>query len=207
MFTLDRGNGSTLTDQVCEGVRLHIESHRLLEGSRMPLVRKLAGKLGVSIFTISTAYERLVSQGVLLSRTGSGYFVAQRRGGHHAVRPKTEELAVGKPTEAISFVLNAVDAGRFEIPAGSGFLPADWIENAVPPSVVGRLVRSEVSCSAPAPAQGLPALRRQLATKLGSEGINADAGQIVITYGATQAISLICAMLVKPGDAVFVDAT
>jgi DNA-binding transcriptional MocR family regulator len=194
-----------LADQVCAGVKQQIDTNRLLQGSRLPSVRKLAGTLGVSVFTISTAYERLVSQGILLSRTGSGYFVAHRQRYHDAGRPKTEELAIGKPTEAVSFVLNSVDPALYDIPAGSGFLPSDWLENAIPPSVVGRLVRSEVTCSTPAPTQGLPLLRQQLVIKLGNEGINADAGQIVITYGATQAVRLICNVLVKPHDAVFVE--
>lgn len=205
MFSLQRGSGGTLTDQVCEGVRQQIESNRLLEGSRIPSVRKLAGKLGVSVFTISTAYERLVSQGVLLSRTGSGYYVAQRRHSSLAARARKEEMAISQPTEAISFVLNAADTERYDVPAGSGFLPGDWLENAIPPSVVGRLLRSEVTCSAPVSAQGLPMLREQLAIKLHNQGINADADQIVTTYGTTQAMSLICDLLIKPGDTIFVE--
>lgn len=205
MFSLERGNGLTLADQVCDGVRRQIETNQISGGSRLPSVRKLAGKLGVSVFTVSTAYERLVSQGVLLSRAGSGYFVAHRLHNGNAADPKTEEMLIGKPREAISFVLNAVDARRYDVLAGSGFLPGDWLENAIPPSVVGRLVRSEVTCSAPAPAQGLPTLREQLAVKLNNEGINASAAQIVITFGATQAMSLICSLLVKPDDTIFVE--
>lgn len=205
MFSLHRGNGSTLTDQVCAGVCQQIDTHRLLEGSRLPSVRKLAGKLGVSVFTISTAYERLVSQGVLMARTGSGYFVAQRRQGTATGGSNVQAMTICKPINAISFVLNDLAGERYDVPAGSGFLPCNWLENAIPPSVVGRLLRSEVSCSAPVPAQGLPLLRQQLATKLHHDGINADANQIVVTYGATHAMGLVCDVLVKPGDVIFVE--
>ncbi|QJE03675.1 PLP-dependent aminotransferase family protein (plasmid) [Massilia forsythiae] len=205
MFNLEKGNGATLTDQVYAGVMHQIETNRLLQGTRLPSVRKLAGTLGVSVFTISTAYERLVSQGILVSRTGAGYFVAHRRHVHNRGGAKTEEMPIGRPTGAVSFVLNTVDEGRYDIPAGSGFLPGDWLENAVSPSVIGRLVRNEVKCSVPTPTQGLPMLRQQLATKLNNEGIQVDVEQIVITYGATQAVSMICNIMLKPNDTVFVE--
>lgn len=203
MFVLDRNSQETLVDQVCEGVQRQIETSKWLVGSRLPSVRKLAQNLNVSVFTISTAYDRLVSQGLLYSRVGSGYFVAPRK---QAVRQASEqEIAVGNPNCAISFVMNAVDSGRYVVPAGSGFMPARWLEDAIPPTVVGRLVRSEISCSTPAPAQGLLLLRQQLAIKLTDIGISSQSGQIVTTFGATHALGLICRMLVKPGDAVLVE--
>ncbi len=45
--------------------------------SRLPPSRDLAGELGVSRNTILTTYEQLLAEGYVVSRRGSGTFVAQ----------------------------------------------------------------------------------------------------------------------------------
>ena len=53
---------------------------RLRQGQRLPPTRELACHLAVSRNTVALAYERLVAEGVLLSRVGSGTFVRTRAG-------------------------------------------------------------------------------------------------------------------------------
>ena len=53
---------------------------RLRQGERLPPTRELARHLEVSRNTVALAYERLVAEGVLLSRVGSGTFVSTRAG-------------------------------------------------------------------------------------------------------------------------------
>jgi hypothetical protein len=45
----------------------------------MPSIRQFADRHGVSRFTVVEAYERLVAQGYLESRRGSGFYVRDRR--------------------------------------------------------------------------------------------------------------------------------
>ena len=52
---------------------------RLRQGERLPPTRELARHLAVSRNTVALAYERLVAEGVLLSRVGSGTFVRPSR--------------------------------------------------------------------------------------------------------------------------------
>lgn len=202
MFTLDRQGRGTLVDQIYEGVQGLIHAGHWPVGARLPSVRRLASDLDVSIFTVSSAYSRLVSDGVLFSRVGAGFFVAL---------PKPEILnaehpgAVQRPDCAANVVLNAVDLGRYAVPAGSGFLPEDWLEDAIPPAVVGRLMRQEVSISTPVSVMGLPLLREQIASRLADIRINAQPTQIVTTCGATHAFSLVSGMLLGPGDTVVVE--
>ncbi|WP_342067629.1 PLP-dependent aminotransferase family protein [Achromobacter kerstersii] len=202
MFTLDRQGRGTLVDQIYEGVQGLIHAGHWPVGARLPSVRRLASDLDVSIFTVSSAYSRLVSDGVLFSRVGAGFFVAL---------PKPEILnaehpgAVQRPDCAANVVLNAVDLGRYAVPAGSGFLPEDWMEDAIPPAVVGRLMRQEVSISTPVSVMGLPLLREQIASRLADIRINAQPTQIVTTCGATHAFSLVSGMLLGPGDTVVVE--
>lgn len=169
----------------------------------MPSVRKLASTLGVSAFTVATSYERLASRGIVLPRAGSGYFVAR------APRRPAPEAPLAAPYvpshDAMSFVRSAIDPGSHAVAPGSGFLPRDWMQDALPPAVVGRLLRGEAAFSTPAPAQGLLEFRRQLSVKLAALEIDAQPSQIISTFGATHAVHLICQRLLQPGDSVLVE--
>ena len=52
-----------------------IANKSLIVGARLPSVRQLATQLNYSISTVVEAYARLVAEGVLESRKGSGYYV------------------------------------------------------------------------------------------------------------------------------------
>ncbi|MDB6098350.1 MAG: GntR family transcriptional regulator, partial [Gammaproteobacteria bacterium] len=49
---------------------------RLARGARLPATRKSATFFGVSRNTVSQVYERLLSEGYVVSRQGSGTYVA-----------------------------------------------------------------------------------------------------------------------------------
>lgn len=202
MFTLDRHGRGTLVDQIYEGVQGLINAGHWPVGARLPSVRRLASELDVSIFTISSAYSRLVSDGVLFSRVGAGFFVSLPKPDNSALEHKG---AAWRPDGATNFVLNAVELGRYAVPAGSGFLPTHWLEEAIPPAVVGRLMRQEVSVLTPASVMGLPLLREQISSRLADIRINAQPSQIITTCGATHAFSMVSAMLLAPGDTVVVE--
>ncbi|WP_371332336.1 GntR family transcriptional regulator, partial [Campylobacter jejuni] len=55
-----------------------IEDGVFRAGMRMPSIRQLAADKGISRFTVVEAYERLVAQGYLESRRGSGFYVRAR---------------------------------------------------------------------------------------------------------------------------------
>src|SRR4051812_7773674 len=64
------------TVAVYRALRAAIVDGRLPSGHRLPATRTLAIDLGVSRGSVATAYERLVAEGYLTSRVGSGTFVA-----------------------------------------------------------------------------------------------------------------------------------
>ncbi|PLZ01528.1 GntR family transcriptional regulator [Burkholderia sp. WAC0059] len=68
----------TLVDQLVQWGRHRIDERVFRPGMRMPSIRKLALDKGVSRFTVVEAYERLVAQGYLDSRRGSGFYVRER---------------------------------------------------------------------------------------------------------------------------------
>ena len=68
----------TLVDQLVQWARRRIDERVFRPGMRMPSIRKLALDKSVSRFTVVEAYERLVAQGYLDSRRGSGFYVRER---------------------------------------------------------------------------------------------------------------------------------
>src|ERR1700744_5447868 len=68
----------TLVYQAAQWARRRVDERVFRPGMRMPSIRKLALDKGVSRFTVVEAYERLVAQGYLDSRRGSGFYVRER---------------------------------------------------------------------------------------------------------------------------------
>ena len=65
------------TARIYVALRQAILDGRLARGDRVPATRDLAGQLGVARGTVTSAYDRLVAEGFLESRTGSGTFVTE----------------------------------------------------------------------------------------------------------------------------------
>lgn len=73
---LDRTLSEPLRDQLYAGLRAAILDGRLTIGARLPASRALALSLGISRFTVDDAYSRLVADGYVVGRHGSGTYVA-----------------------------------------------------------------------------------------------------------------------------------
>src|SRR5579862_4435741 len=117
MFQLVRKSPTPLTDQLVEGLTAQIQSGRLTEGVRLPSIRLLARRTGVSAFTVTTAFERLLARGMIESRRGSGHFVAARRRSIEAFEVELGPCPNADP--AIRFTQSSLDAQGITIPAGS----------------------------------------------------------------------------------------
>ena len=70
--------GPTRAIQVVSGIRDRIERRTLTPGARLPSVRSMAATSGFSKSTVVEAYDRLVAEGLIRPRQGSGFFVAAR---------------------------------------------------------------------------------------------------------------------------------
>jgi DNA-binding transcriptional MocR family regulator len=198
----DRSTASTLVDQIVERVSAAIEQHALREGTRMPSVRTMAKSNELSAFTVSEAYQRLVSMGLLTSRPGSGYRVARRN------QTAESDVTVPKPPSLnAAWLLSDVFAdASVPIKAGCGWVPEAWINESGLQHGLRALSRL------PGPRlggyghpRGMTALRELVAANLRRYGLNVDMSQVLLTEGATQAIDLVVRTLLRPGDVVVVE--
>src|SRR5580658_7969543 len=202
MFELSRESPVALVDQICERVTQLVRSGRLPPGTRLPSIRKLARQVSASPFTVVDAYDRLVARGLIESRAGRGFFVTHQR----LAAPLVAIEGSGTDgSDALSLAQLCLAQCSDIVPAGSGFLPENWLLDGACASVLRRLQRRGSQPWLPCPTQGLPQLREQVAARLVQQGVAAGAANIMTTYGASQAFDLLARLLLAPGDAVLVE--
>ena len=193
----------TLVEKVMASVRKQIASRQTAPGVRLPSIRALARTMKVSKSTVVDAYDRLVAEGVILSRRGSGFYVA----GHLPPLSLADTgPALDREVDPLWMARQSLDAADNVLKPGCGWLPPSWMPEGDIRRALRLMARDGHACltdySTP---HGLPALRQLLSRRLADRGIEAPPSQIMLTESGTQAIDLLCRFLVEPGDTVLLD--
>ena len=199
-FDTDAG---TLVERVMQAIRQRIAGRTLAPGAKVPSIRGFAETLQVSKSTVVEAYDRLAAEGVIQSRRGSGFYVA----GH---LPPLSLAELGPRLDRVVDPLwvsrQSLEAGANALKPGCGWLPASWLPEAGLRRALRSVVRTDAAVLADyGTSLGLPALRQLLARRMADRGIEAAPDQIILTESGTQAIDLLCRLLLEPGDTVLVD--
>jgi len=185
-------------------VQAKIASRTYLPGTRLPSVRAQAHNMKVSISTVVEAYERLMAEGIIISKQGSGYYV------NGPIVP----LALGQIGPKIDREVNPLWISRQSLETtdpnvlkpGCGWLPSTCLYEMGMRRALRHLAKAEASNLVEyATPLGHPALRHLLSRRLATHGIEATTDQIMLTDSGTQAIDLICRFLLEPDDIVLVD--
>ncbi|RMX04855.1 transcriptional regulator LldR [Corticibacter populi] len=82
-----------LADHVAEKLLALVQTRGLQPGQRLPAERQLASELGVSRPSLREAIQKLVSQGVLISRRGDGTYVRSAQPGASWLQQAFDPLA------------------------------------------------------------------------------------------------------------------
>ncbi|WP_048645949.1 PLP-dependent aminotransferase family protein [Nitratireductor soli] len=196
-------SSATLLEGVMETIRGRIANRSLIPGAKLPSIRACAHTMRVSKSTVVEAYDRLAAEGIIRSRPGSGFFVTA------PLAPLSlAEIGPARAREVDPLWISrqALGAGDDLLIPGCGWLPPSWM----PADGLRRALRSAARAEAAGLVDygtplGLPALRALLARRMAGHGIEAAPGQIMLTDSGTQAIDLVCRLLLKPGDTVLVD--
>ena len=202
LTTVRRDRAVTRVGAVADEIRRRVASRQLATGERLPSVRGLATTLGVSPSTVVEAYDRLVAEGLIGARRGSGFYVA-------SAPPLRLATAVSRRDQAVDpfwVSRESLNADATTLKPGCGWLPADWM----PVDAVRRALREvargdDRTLVDYGDTHGSYALRRLLAARLGIEGIGASPEQLMLTPSGTSAIDLVCRFILRPGDTVLVD--
>lgn len=200
---MERMTPGSRTGQVMQEIRRRMAARILTAGDRLPSIRGFAGTLAVSPSTVAEAYDRLAAEGVIRSRPGSGFYVA---GVLPPLALAEVEPRADRELDPFWVSRQSLDAPGTGLRPGCGWLPADWMPEAAIRRGLRRLARADAAILADyGPTRGSIGLRSHLARRFAGEGIDAGADEIMLTASGSQALDLLCRLLLQPGDCVLVD--
>ncbi|MFC5832824.1 PLP-dependent aminotransferase family protein [Nonomuraea insulae] len=202
LIELDRDTGVPLHRQIEASIRASIRAGRLRAGASLPPTRTLAAGLGVSRGVVVEAYQQLVAEGYLASRSG-GYTqvaasmppAAAGAGSAASMAASTAASTAQPATRSVGLRVGfRVDFGygRTDV---SRFPRAAWLR-----SVRTVLTTTPNSRFAYLDGRGVPELHQALCDYLNRvRGTLAVPGNMVICNGYGQGISLLIQVLARHG--------
>ncbi|MBF7684244.1 PLP-dependent aminotransferase family protein [Acinetobacter sp. B10A] len=192
----------TKINQVIQFISEKIKTYEILPGSKLPSLRVLAKQLNLSVSTVLEAYERMLADGQLEVRHGSGYFVKN-----------TSYIAINHSTtfehiESDPFWVahQSLMATKECLTPSCGWLPLDWLpESHIKKSLKELSQSSSELLLSYSSVLGYTPLRKLLSKKSNDLGAFTHHDHILLTDSATQALDMICRVWLKAGDTVLVD--
>jgi 2-aminoadipate transaminase len=209
---LERGGATSLTQQLVERFAAAIESGQLEPGEKLPPTRELAELVGVNHLTAARVYRRLAEQGYVTASVGRGTFVrslAPGGGNEHGDDWQVYALPEHEPNYSEEVLADVMASGRQPDLIS---LAVGWPSPSLYPTEELAAITADVFAQEGGealsylPAQGLYALREQLAARGRRYGFAEDADEIIVTSGAKQGISLTARATLEPGDVAVVES-
>jgi GntR family transcriptional regulator/MocR family aminotransferase len=206
-----------LYKQIGDGLRREIAAGAIQAETRLPSTRQLARDLSVSRITVTNAYADLVADGVIEARQGSGTYVLPlwpptgTAGGaaDQSTLPAWQAALQMQTDPERARMLHQILRG----PIVDGSISFAWgagDPRIVPTGEFRRAITDALdedgaAALGPEQADGFPPLRNNLAIYLRQLGLDVGPDDILITAGTQQAISMVTATLIQPGDRVVVE--
>jgi GntR family transcriptional regulator/MocR family aminotransferase len=214
-----RGRGP-LNQRLYRGLRQSILEGRLAPGARLPSTRSLAGDLGLSRNVVLMAFDKLLDEGYVEARVGSGTYVSTSLPDTAIApwRPRVREV-VSSPPLRLSVharrVLSLAPLPTPTAPLRSGLryefrygLPgiADFPADAWSRVIARRARGLRITTLRYGRARGYQPLREAIAQYVTrARGVVASADQVIVVNGSQQALDLVSRLLLDPGDRVVVE--
>ncbi|VWC96398.1 GntR family transcriptional regulator [Burkholderia lata] len=180
----------------------------LAPGARIPTVRAACRAYGVSPSTVFRAYYALESEGLIVARARSGYFVANLEDKHVRFGHEPPRKPAAAPAGNDGTLFRLLDSLKCEdiVPLGSAFASYSLFPMG---SLWRAMAAAARNMDRAALLSGLPpghdALRRQIALRYLMAGAALPMEEIVITTGALEALTLSLQALTRPGDIVAIE--
>lgn len=197
LLAFERRGGVPLFRQLHERIRAAIESGELRPGARLPSSRVLAAQLPASRTSVQLAYDLLAAEGFIVGHGAKGTIVAPEL----ATRPSPVRRAAPPGKEPGGPPLQSTKPFQLGLPALDAFPRKLWSRLAA--RAARQLSTKEMLFQ---PPLGLDALRHAIAGYLAiARGVTCTASQVLVTSGFQGALALVAAILVRPGDRVWVE--
>lgn len=196
-----------LYQQLADDIAAQIASRVLRVGERLPSLRDMKLRRGLSLSTVQQAFRLLEDQGLVEARPQSGYFVRQRSDSTPLLR-----LAAATEVSVDPLLWSYVeDQSEQHTERMQGFRSAVAPHDLLP---TAQLQRMTLDCMRHHPdllsdygrPSGLPAFKRQIARLALEWGGQLHPEQLIVTQGTIEALNLALRALTRPGDVVAVES-
>ena len=197
----------SLYQQLADRLQSQIDDGIWQPGERIPSIRQSCKTHGLSPMTVLQAYQLLESQGRILARPQSGYYV--KAASPQLVQHTPSQTHYSGSVDINDLVFEVLQASKSRDLVPLGMSVAD--PTLFPHPQLGRALAScmrkldPFSTVADLPP-GNEALRRAIAQRYASDGLAVSPQEIIITTGAMEALSLSLQVLTEPGDWVVVES-
>ena len=206
MFTtnlveLNRNNKQALYQQIATQIKTKIADGRLPANTRLPTIRKLSKALNVNRLTIQSAYDELQADGWIECIVGRGTYVSE------SVKPGHLISTVSEPPTADTVLDNISRMAQIVGMRSLAYAEAD--PHLFPTSefwgILGTLQHDATTLLQHGSPLGDDHLRIELAGLLKEQEIEVVPGEILVTAGVLQGLSLVVQTITQPGDNVLVE--
>lgn len=175
-------------------------------GDKLPSLREQVTSSGMSFMTVGHAYQMLESQGRIVARPQSGYYVASRPLKHQPALPA--QVMRDESVDINTYIFDVLQASRDAsvVPFASAFpdprlFPLQQLNRS--------LANVSKTATAMSVIENLPPgnvdLRHAIARRYAQQGMNVSPEEIVITAGALEALNLSLQAVTEPGDWVIIE--
>jgi GntR family transcriptional regulator / MocR family aminotransferase len=194
---IDRSDKEPIQSQIARQLRALVLSGRLKPQTRLPSTRALSEELNVARATVVEAYEQLLSEGYLESRSGSGTRVAAEL--PESLLSAASPKSVNAPHQRLTVKREPARPFRSGLVDWENFPHDDWGR------LLGRFWRNPpVTLLEHNDAFGWMPLREAIARHLFEwRGISCAVDQVIVTAGGLDAFDLIGRAVLNEGDKVW----
>ena len=208
MLAVNKNDSAFLYQQVIDLISENIETGTLRPGDRLPSLRKMSQRAGVSIPTVRQAYIELERQRRVESRPKSGFYVRhQSRNELVDPAPSSKAAPVCRSCRPLmERVYDGINDPNL-VPLGiANPSQAKSAAKALHRSMKRVMSRAEERSLNYATTLGEPKLRRQIAYHyLDTIGVQVEPEHIAITNGGQEALLLSLQAVASPGDIIAVE--
>lgn len=180
---IDKNKKIPLYRQIYMSVRNSIENGSLKRGSKLPSIRRLSTDLNVSKITITSAYDQLCSEGYIINKPQSGFFVEANFKNTPAYNENSREIS-------------ASNTKYFEYDFSGKSIDKKIINLNEWKKCVKEVINQDYLLTSYGNEQGEEALRNALQRyALGVRSVNTSSENIVVGAGTQPLLNIICSLI------------
>ena len=191
-------------EELAKDIRTQIANNTWRSGEKIPSVRMSCRNYNVSNSTVLQAYQLLESEGWIIAKPQSGYFVAPKVDGVDYQPPVAREK---KAINDRLFDFLKSSSAEGIVPFGSAFPDPDLFPL---PTLTRNLASAGRKMTGASVINNLPpgseSLRRQIAQRYLQQGISVNHQDVVITSGAMEALNLSLQTVTQSGDHIVIES-